>query len=389
MTSIGLTLIGLPLVLLLYTYVGYPALLRLGGRRNAVPVAADPGEWPLASVSLPAYNEEAVIRQTLEAWLAVDYPTDALQIVVISDASTDGTDEIVEEFEGRGVELVRLKQRRGKTAAENAAAPSLRGEIIINTDAAVRVRPNALKPLVRAFLDPTVGVASGRDVSVGTDSTVDNAGEAGYVGYEMWVRHLETRNGGIIGASGCFYAIRSELHRKPIPEHLSRDFASALTARENGFRAVSVDEAVCLVPRTGSLRAEFRRKARTMARGLETLWYKRHLMNPLRYGRFAFMLMSHKMCRWLVPVTLPLAVGGLALLASEYLAARVLLLAALAGTALGILGLLWPDGKRRPPVLALMAYGVGANLAALLGWLRAVRRRKDAVWEPTRRPGLG
>jgi cellulose synthase/poly-beta-1,6-N-acetylglucosamine synthase-like glycosyltransferase len=388
-TSIGLTLIGLPLVLLLYTYVGYPALLRLGGRRNAVPVAADPGEWPLASVSLPAYNEEAVIRQTLEAWLAVDYPTDALQIVVISDASTDGTDEIVEEFEGRGVELVRLKQRRGKTAAENAAAPSLRGEIIINTDAAVRVRPNALKPLVRAFLDPTVGVASGRDVSVGTDSTVDNAGEAGYVGYEMWVRHLETRNGGIIGASGCFYAIRSELHRKPIPEHLSRDFASALTARENGFRAVSVDEAVCLVPRTGSLRAEFRRKARTMARGLETLWYKRHLMNPLRYGRFAFMLMSHKMCRWLVPVTLPLAVGGLALLASEYLAARVLLLAALAGTALGILGLLWPDGKRRPPVLALMAYGVGANLAALLGWLRAVRRRKDAVWEPTRRPGLG
>lgn len=388
MTSIGLTLIGLPLVLLLYTYVGYPALLRLGGRRGPPPVRSDPEPWPLVSVSLPAYNEEAVIRHTLEAWLAVDYPRDALQIVVISDASTDGTDEIVRGFEDRGVELVRLEQRRGKTAAENAAAPSLRGEIIINTDAAVRVRPDALKPLVRAFLDPTVGVASGRDVSVGSESTADNAGEAGYVGYEMWVRHLETRNGGIIGASGCFYAIRSELHRRPIPEHLSRDFASALTARENGFRAVSVDEAICMVPRTGSLRAEFRRKVRTMARGLETLWYKRQLMNPLRYGRFALMLISHKMCRWLVPATLPLAVGGLALLAPSHLAVRVLLLVTLAGITLGVLGLIWPEDRRRPRILALLAYGVGANLAALLGWIRAVRGRRDTAWEPTRRPEL-
>lgn len=389
MTSIGLVLIGLPLALLVYTYVGYPALLRLGARRQAMPAASDPETWPLVSVSLPAYNEEAVIRETIEAWLAVDYPSDALQIVVISDASTDGTDEIVQEFAGRGVELVRLETRRGKTAAENAAAPGLRGEIIINTDAAVRVRPDALKPLVRAFRDSTVGVASGRDVSVGSDSTVDNAGEAGYVGYEMWVRRLETRNGGIIGASGCFYAIRSELHGKPIPEHLSRDFASALTAREHGFRAVSVDEAICLVPRTGSLRAEFRRKARTMARGLETLWHKRHLMNPLRYGRFAIMLISHKMCRWLVPVTLPLAIVGLVLLAPRHLTARVLLLLAGVGVALGVLGLVWPEDRRRPRLIAFLAYGVGANLAALIGWLRAVRGRKDAAWEPTRRPGLG
>lgn len=375
----------------MYAYVGYPALLWLFGskpREGSPP--PDPAEWPLVSVSLPAYNEDAVIRETLEAWLAADYPPEALQIVVISDASTDRTDEIVSAFRDRGVELLRLDGRGGKTAAENAAVPTLRGEIVINTDASVRVRRDAVKPLVRAFSDPSVGVASGRDVSVGASEAAASAGEAGYVGYEMWVRRLETRNGGIIGASGCLYAIRPNLHQVRIPEHLSRDFASALTAREHGYRAISVDAAVCYVPRTGSLKAEFRRKVRTMARGLETLWFKRGLMNPFRHGRFAWMLLSHKLCRWLVPVTLPMLLLGLLLLSPQYPLARVALVGAVAGVALGVVGLAWPGDRRVPRILALMGYAVGANLAAVLGWLRAFRGGdKDSVWEPTRRPGLG
>lgn len=390
MSELGFILIGISLGLFLYTYGAYPALLWLfGSRRESLSSLPEPGEWPPISVSLPAYNEEATIRETLEAWLAVDYPREALQIVVISDASTDGTDEIVSEFRDRGVELLRLEGRGGKTAAENAAASSLRGEIVINTDASVLVRRDAVKPLIRAFADPTVGVASGRDISVGAGEAAASGGEAGYVGYEMWVRRLETRNGGIIGASGCFYAIRSELHRVPLPDHTSRDFASALTACEHGYRSVSVDEAVCLVPRTGSLRAEFRRKVRTMARGLETLWFKRHLMNPLRRGRFAWMLLSHKLCRWLVPMTLPAALIGLWLLSGEHLIARVTLGVALAVLALGLIGLAWPEGRGRPRFLSLLGYGVGANLAALFGWAHALRGGQNPLWEPTRRPGLG
>src|SRR5690606_39198192 len=124
--------------------------------------------------------------------------------------------------------------------------------------------------------------------SVGDLSAEGNQGESGYVGYEMRVRALETRLGSIVGASGSFFAMRREIHEPDFPEQLSRDFASALMAVERGFRAVSVEEAICLVPRTRSLRTEFRRKARTMARGLETLWYKRHLMNPLKHGAFAW-----------------------------------------------------------------------------------------------------
>src|SRR5437879_13251472 len=138
----------------------------------------------------------------------------------------------------------------------------------------------------------------------------------------MGVRDLETGlrgggggGGGIVGASGCLYAIRAGLHREFVPENLSRDFAAALIARRHGLRAVSVPEAVCFVPRGASLRQEYRRKVRTMARGLRTLWALRALLNPLRYGLFAWMLWSHKLCRWLVPWAALVALGAVGPLA--------------------------------------------------------------------------
>jgi cellulose synthase/poly-beta-1,6-N-acetylglucosamine synthase-like glycosyltransferase len=387
MIRLALVLIAIPTALGLYAYVGYPLILRLLaiGRPTPSP-AADPAEWPFISISLPAYNEAKSLRGTLEALLALEYPPDRRQILVISDASTDGTDAIAREFSSRGVELIRLPIRAGKTAAENAAARHMRGAVVVNTDATIRIPPGSLKPLIRAFQDPTIGVASGRDISVGRSETETNHGESGYVSYEMWVRRLETRVGAIVGASGCFYAIRRELVTDLFPEALSRDFASPLRAREAGYRTVSVDEATCYVPRTVSVRSEFNRKVRTMARGLETLWYKRALLNPLVYGSFAWMLLSHKLCRWLVHLTLPLALVGLVLLALvEPVALAVLVLVLMVG-GLGTLALRWPEGRPMPAPLALCGFVVGVNLAALLAWSKALRGERNPIWEPTRRP---
>jgi hypothetical protein len=123
-----------------------------------------------------------------------------------------------------------------------------------------------------------------------------------------------------------------------------------------------------------------------MARGLETLWYKRHLMNPARHGLFAWMLISHKLCRWLVSLTLPFAVVGLLLLAAEWAPARWLLAAATVGTALGAAALRWPEGRRVPSVLAIPGFILAANVAGVLAWAQALRRRSTPIWEPTRRP---
>jgi hypothetical protein len=171
-----------------------------------------------------------------------------------------------------------------------------------------------------------------------------------------------------------------------VPPELSRDFASALTAREHGLRAVSVDAAVCLVPRTPSLMREYRRKIRTMARGLGTLWYKRHLLNPIRYGAFAWMLWSHKLVRWLVFLVAPLALIGLALLSVESSWGRALLGAAAVGIGAGVFAMRAPEARPLPKPVALCGFVLASHLAGLLAWLRFFAGRQQAVWEPTRRP---
>lgn len=385
---VALALVLLPAVLVVYAYIIYPAVLMLvAGRRGASDERPDPTEWPFISITVPAYNEERSIAATIDNLLGADYPADRRQILVVSDASSDRTDDIVRGYAGQGVELLRLPARRGKTGAENAAAGAVRADIIINTDASVRVVSDAIKPLVRAMADPTVGVASGRDVSVGDLAVEGNRGESGYVNYEMAVRALETRLGSIIGASGCYYAFRKAVYDPSFPEALSRDFASVLIARERGFRSVSVAEARCVVPRASSLRAEFRRKVRTMARGLSTLWYKRALLDVRRYGVFSFMLGSHKLCRWLVYAALPPAALGLVVLSFASRAAAIVLVLTLVGAAVGLLALRWPEGRPVPRPLALCGYLTGSVVAGVLAWLTVVRRRRMAVWEPTRRPG--
>lgn len=390
--TVALALVVLCAASLLYAYVAYPVLLKLltavGGAYRVAD--EDPDQWPLLSISLPAYNEEAVLADTLDNLVSLDYPDDRLQIVVASDASEDRTDDIARSYADRGVELVRLEERGGKTAAENAAVPHLRGDFVVSTDASTRIVPGSLKPLVRALQDPTVGVASGTDRSVGPDEADPLQGESRYVGYEMWVRELETRAGTLVGASGCFYAARRELHRELVPEELSRDFMAALNARQEGYRTVSVPEAVALVPRAGSLAAEYRRKVRTMARGLDSLFFRWEMLNPFRYGRFAWMLASHKLGRWLVPLTLPGALAGLAVLA---LGGDALALAGLGGAGALAAGtgaaLRWPEGRAMPRPLALAGY-VGLGLAAgVAAWAKALARERKPIWEPTRRETAG
>ena len=389
MKTLALLLAAFPVALAVYAYALYPAALRLlATLRPAPPPPPEPDELPSVSICLPVHDEAAQVRGALDSLLALDYPNDRLQLLVVSDASTDGTDDIVREYADRGIELLRIPTRGGKTAAENAATEHLRGDVVLNTDASVRPHPASLRALARHFADPTVGVASGRDVSVAADAECANATETGYVGYEMAIRAMETRLGGIVGASGCLYAIRAHLHRAPFPQHLSRDFASALIAREHGFHAVSVDDALCVVPRTSSLRREYYRKVRTISRGMETLVYKRALLSVPRYGWFAVRLWSHKVCRWAVPpAALPGAVGLALLAPSTPLAAAALVLGAIA-VALAAVGWMWPGERPMPRVVAMAAFAVAGNAAVLHALVRLVRGADDHIWEPTRRAVL-
>ncbi len=391
---VAIWVLALSAVVGIYSYALYPLLLLALARvRRQPPVrSAEPARWPRVSITLPAYNAEATLRPVLEGLVRVDYPRDRRQILVVSDGSTDGTDALVREFAADGVELLRVEGRLGKTEIENHAMEVLTGDIVVNTDASVTIRPDAIKRLVAALEDPAVGVASGCDISVASVGSTGHGGEAAYVGYEMWVRDLETAVEGIVGSSGCLYAIRASLHRRKLPAHLSRDFSSALWARLNGMRAVSVKEAVCYVPRAAGMRIEFRRKIRTMSRGIQTLFYHGRLLDPFRYGLFAVLLWSHKAIRWMVPWAIVAGAAGLVALAILSPAERPALRLLAALGAAGMIGALllaaagwwWP--RARPPRLASMAaFFVSGTIAGLLAWKRALADQRAPVWEPTPR----
>lgn len=383
MTTLALLLVCAPLVVAMYAYVVYPLVLLVFASKGPRAPAADAGT-PLVTIVIPAYNEEAQIRGAIEALIAQDYPDAKRQILILSDGSTDGTDAIVKEYAGHGVELLRLPVRAGKTAAENASIPRIRGDLVINTDASIRLHPLAVRLLVAEFADPSVGVASSRDVSVGGGSSHTNRTEAGYVGYEMWIRSLETRAGGIVGASGSGYAIRADLHRIPVRHDLSRDFSAALTARRHGYRAVSVNDAICYVPRTTSLRAEYRRKVRTMSRGMATLIHNRALLDVTQ-GLFAWKLLSHKVCRWLLPVTIIPSLVGIAVLARDHAIAGLLLGAAFLGAAVAGMGVWWSTRRPLPRALSLVTFAAAANVAVIHAAWRVLNEHDDHLWEPTRR----
>lgn len=384
---LGWVLIAAPVALGGYAFIGYPGIVWLWSRlRPAYMLPPDPSEWPEISILIVAYNEERRLRRTLEHALATDYPADRLNVLVVSDASSDGTDDLVLNYGDPRVRLLRMPERSGKPAGENAAGAMLRGDIVVSIDASILIPRDSLKPLIRALLDPSVGLASGRDISIGDEAREGNKAESSYVGLEMTLRHLETRVHSIVGASGCFYANRRHLQQVQLPNELARDFAAASVARAHGYRAVSVDEATCLVPRTPTLKAELRRKSRTMGRGLDTLVYLRGMMNPFKYGSYAFMMVSHKLVRWMLfPSLLGWLIGPLLVLGSAPWA-LILTLGMIVGLVVARLVIVWPDNRRLPRLIALPGYVFISIVAGWMAWLHLIRNEKSAMWEPTQRP---
>lgn len=384
---LGWTLIAAPIVLGSYAFLIYPAIVWVWAKLRPAYVLPDPpAEWPEITILIVAYNEVARLGRTLEHALNTSYPADRLNVLVVSDASSDGTDELVQNYGDERVRLLRMPERGGKPAGENAAGAHLRGDIVVSIDASILIPKDSLKPLVQALLDPSVGLASGRDISIGAESREGNKAESSYVGLEMTLRHFETRVNGIVGASGCFYANRRHLQTVQLPPELARDFAAASVARAHGFRSVSVDDATCLVPRTPTLKAELRRKSRTMGRGLDTLVYLRAMMNPLRYGSYAFMMFSHKFVRWLLfPSLLGWLIGPL-LVARTMPIALLLTVGMIVGLVIARVVITWPEDRRLPRLIAFPGYLFISIVAGWMAWLHLIRNEKSAMWEPTKRP---
>ena len=369
-----------------YTYAVYPLLLAALARlRPRLAQKAD--ITPSVSLIITAHNEAASIAGKLDNSLSLDYPADRLEVLVASDASTDETDSIVARYAGQGVRLVRSPYRVGKTAAQTLAIAQAKGEVVVLSDASALLARDALRAIVRPFADPQVGLVSGEDVSVISISHPAAQGENLYVRYDMWVRRLETAVGSMVGASGCFYAVRRSL-RAQVGAELIEDFAVPLSVVLGGKRVVSEPAARALIPTTLSARAEFRRRVRIQIGGAVALWKHRRLLNPFRFPQVAWALFSHKVARWLTPAWWAI------LLVTSLLLARVHPIYAgfafLQGVfyCLALAGWLLSARPRSPAWVSVPFSLTLANAAMAVGLVQALLGRRAAAWQPSERAAL-
>ena len=366
-----------------YAFVGYP--LAIGVLAYVKPsLIARENIAPSVSLIICVYNEQAVIQEKIENSLALDYPKEKLEVIVASDCSTDRTNQIATEYANRGVRLLTLPERKGKTAAQNLAVSKAGGDIIVFSDASILLEPDSIRKLVRNFSDPTVGCVSCEDktISIRDGKAVEDEGL--YVRYEMAVRRWESRFGSIVGASGCCYGLRKPLWRQP-EDFLVVDFTTALDVREQGYRTVSEPEAIAYVKTVASPEKEFARRVRTATRGLVGLLHKRRLMNPFRFGFFAFQLASHKLLRFLVPgLLILLLISNVMLAEAGLIYLSILVLQAVFYTN-ALIGYLLKERAWLPRVFSFPLYFVMVNWAILVAWARVFQGKTDATWVPTRR----
>jgi cellulose synthase/poly-beta-1,6-N-acetylglucosamine synthase-like glycosyltransferase len=279
-----------------YIMIGYPLLLAIAPGRAAPAVRKTPGYRPTVSAIMAVFNGEVFIRQKLESILAMDYPCDLLEVLVVSDGSTDRTEAIVEEFADRGVRLIR-KPRGGKSAALNAAFEHATGEILFFTDVRQPVDREALSHLTANFADPTVGAVTG-EMRLLTPGTGEQADMDLYWRYEVWVRTRHSRIDSLFTATGCIYAMRRTLAAPIPPDTLSDDAMLPLGAFFRGYRVVFDPEALAFdYPAVAG--SEFRRRWRTLG----GLWQLHVRLGKLftRANRMRFHFLSHKFSRLVLP----------------------------------------------------------------------------------------
>jgi glycosyltransferase involved in cell wall biosynthesis len=279
-----------------YSYFIYPVtLLFLPSRkRTGEPVHRDFN----ISVIITAYNEEARIEDKLANTLEIDYPEDRMEIIVASDCCTDRTDAIVDSYKDRGVKRVRTEQRLGKENAQLHAVREAGGEILIFTDVATRIPPESIRHMVAYFADPAIGAVSSEDRFVSREGRV--VGEGLYVKYEMWLRRQESRVNSLVGLSGSFFAARQAICRD-WDIYAPSDFNTALNAVRNGMVAVTAPDVLGMYADVNDPSREYGRKYRTVLRGITGLFRSPEVLNPARYGVFAYQVFGHKFMRWLTP----------------------------------------------------------------------------------------
>lgn len=375
------------LALILYAYLGFPLLLLLRGLWQCPPQKQ--AFTPAVSFVVIAHNEAAAIGAKLENVLSLNYPPSKLQVLIGSDGSDDGTDQIVKRYADAGV-MLHAFPRSGKIPTLNATVEHATGEVLIFSDANSMYDADAISALTRCFSDPRVGAVAGNQCYTDDGENPASFGERAYWRFDRFLKNMQSRSGSATSSTGAIHAIRRELFQ-PVPPAVCDDFVISTRAIEQGYRLVFEPEAIAREPVAATDRAEFQRKTRVITRGLRGLWAVRRLFNPLRFGFYSLQLASHKLLRWSVIGLLPILFTLTCILSTARTFYTVFLVLQAAFYAIALFAFL----VRSTPLARLPAFKLCkipyyfclVNIAAGCGWIQLLRGQKVDRWNNHRSDG--
>lgn len=365
-----------------YIYAGYPLLIGAIAALRPRPVRTGSIE-PSVTLIVSAYNEERVIGDKLRNALELEYPADRLEVMVVSDACTDRTDEIVRSFIDPRVRLLRMPQRGGKTAGLNAAVAVARGEIIVFSDANAMYNAGAIRAVAAPFADPSVGCVTGEQRYHAAEAGSAGESEGLYWRYELMLKRCESAAGSLVGGDGAIYAIRRDLYEPMRPDDVS-DFVNPLQIVMAGHRNVYQPEAYAMEHSGDSDRKEFRRKTRIVNQSWRAVVQHRRILNPLRHGLLSLQVWSHKVLRWWAAIPLIALAFASASLKTDGLVFEALFWAQAVAYSLAALGWFWPVRASRPRWVSVPYYFVLVNVASLRGIVENLFGRTYATWSTVR-----
>lgn len=371
------TLFWVSVAFIIVVIAGYPVILALYNLfRNR---QTRKGEFePIVSVIISAHNEENHIAEKIQNTLGLAYPREKLEIIVASDGSDDQTNNIVEDYVDHGVQL-HAYDRMGKTGIQNESVKRASGEIIVFSDANAMYQKDALKMIVRNFLDPHVGCVCGQLI-YGDNEKGAGFSEIIYWEYEKYLKRLESRVSSLIGVNGSIYAVRKADYVE-LDTHLISDLVEPLEIVKRGKRVVYEADAKSYESPSDSFSMEFERKVRILTRSIQGFLHVRGLFNPMRYGFFSIQLLMHKILRYFVPFALIVFLGTSILLSNTqpYYWIFLTTVAALVCSLIAKLN----ENKSTPlmKIFSLVYYYTIMNQAIVVAWKNVYKKKQYNFWD--------
>jgi len=377
--------------LIVYTFIGYGFVLYILVKVKNLfytPFSfKNDALLPGITVLVAAYNEEDIIEEKISNTLALNYPKDKVQVIFITDGSTDRTAEKVSAYPG--VTLLHTEARAGKMAAIKRAIPFLEREIVVFTDANTFLNKDALLELVKHYQNPKVGAVAGeKRILVEESADASSAGEGFYWKYESLLKKWDYALYSGVGAAGELFSIRKALYQPVESDTIIDDHMIAMRIAENGHIIAYEPNAYAMETASADVKEELKRKIRIAAGGIQSILRLKKAANPFHYPIFTFQYISHRVLRWTItPFLLILALILNAWIAYDTgsLFYQVLFSFQVFFYLLSLIGLYFENRNIRIKALFIPYYFCVMNYAVIAGIFRYYQKNQSAAWEKSKR----